>query len=164
MTDAFVWIDGEIAARPHRGGDATVEQRGCQYLPRLQVMRQGARLRVVQADPVLHNIHGWLGDKTVFNYAQTPGGAPLPIRIKRPGLYRLVDDIHAGKRGYVLASPHRYAVVTDADGGFTFADVPAGSYTLRVWHEVLGAQQGQLTVAAGQAHGATILYTAPPAR
>jgi hypothetical protein len=40
--------------------------------------------------------------------------------------------------------------VTGADGRFVHAaDVPPGEYTLRAWHERLGAVEQKVTVAAG---------------
>ena len=48
-----------------------------------------------------------------------------------------------------MVTEHPYFAITDADGAFSLADVPAGTYTLKAWHETLGAQTQEITVKAG---------------
>lgn len=36
--------------------------------------------------------------------------------------------------------------ISGADGSFRIADVPAGTYTLSVWHEALGTQTKDVTI------------------
>jgi hypothetical protein len=45
---------------------------------------------------------------------------------------------------YVAEDP--YAVVTGKDGRFSLDRVPPGTYTLKVWHEVLGTKERAVTV------------------
>jgi hypothetical protein len=40
--------------------------------------------------------------------------------------------------------------VTGDNGSFRLADVPAGTYNLKVWHEGLGEKQVSVTVEAGK--------------
>ncbi|MGH8064087.1 MAG: carboxypeptidase-like regulatory domain-containing protein, partial [Candidatus Entotheonellia bacterium] len=42
---------------------------------------------------------------------------------------------HAHMRAYILSFEHPYFAITDADGRFRIDQVPAGSYTLKAWHE-----------------------------
>jgi Carboxypeptidase regulatory-like domain len=44
-------------------------------------------------------------------------------------------DTHAHMRAYILSFEHPYFTVTDGDGRFQIDQVPAGSYTLKAWHE-----------------------------
>ena len=48
---------------------------------------------------------------------------------------------------FVVAVPTPYFAVTKADGSFTIADVPDGSYTVKVWHPKLKATPKAVTVA-----------------
>ena len=45
---------------------------------------------------------------------------------------------------------NQFFSVTGDDGTFTIKDVPAGIYTLEVWHEKLGTQTQTITVADGE--------------
>ena len=39
---------------------------------------------------------------------------------------------------YVAVLPHPWAALTDETGRFTLRSVPAGTYKVYAWHEVLG--------------------------
>jgi hypothetical protein len=47
---------------------------------------------------------------------------------------------------WLFAAENPYFGVTDNSGSFKLADVPAGTYTLEVWHETLGKQTQKVTV------------------
>ena len=49
---------------------------------------------------------------------------------------------------YWLSMDHPYYAVTDADGSFKIADLPAGDYEVEVWHEKLGKKTEKVTVKA----------------
>jgi hypothetical protein len=42
--------------------------------------------------------------------------------------------------------PHPFYSVSQANGVFTIANLPPGSYTLVAWHEKYGQQEQQVTV------------------
>src|SRR5881396_2435009 len=62
--------------------------------------------------------------------------ATLPARGE--ALVRLACDVHPWMRGWLVVLDHPHAAVTGTDGRFAIATVPPGSYTLALWHEVLG--------------------------
>jgi hypothetical protein len=51
---------------------------------------------------------------------------------------------------YVLVSDNPFHAVSGDDGTFSIPNVPAGTYTVEVWHERLGTQTKQVTVADGK--------------
>ena len=56
-------------------------------------------------------------------------------------------DVHFWMKGYVHVLANPYFAITGDDGSFTIKDLPAGTYTLELWHETLGTQMQQVTVA-----------------
>jgi high-affinity iron transporter len=54
----------------------------------------------------------------------------------KPGLLRIVCDVHSHMRGFVLVSPTPYYAICRPDGRFRLDGVPDGRYKLRVWHEM----------------------------
>jgi uncharacterized protein (DUF2141 family) len=57
-------------------------------------------------------------------------------------------DVHGWMRTSVGALEHPYFAVTGNAGSFTLANLPPGTYTIAAWHEQLGTQEQQVTVAA----------------
>jgi len=65
-------------------------------------------------------------------------------------MMRLKCDIHSWMAAYVGVMTHPYFSVSDGEGTFTIANVPAGSYTIKSWHERFGQQMKMVAVKAGQ--------------
>jgi hypothetical protein len=57
-------------------------------------------------------------------------------------------QVHAWMRGYIGVLEHPYFAVTDGNGRFAIPHLPPGTYTIEAWHERLGAQTQQITLAA----------------
>jgi hypothetical protein len=59
---------------------------------------------------------------------------PVPSqRFDVPGLVVLRCDIHEHMRGLILVVDTPYIVITDPDGRYRLAGLPAGHHTLKVW-------------------------------
>lgn len=51
---------------------------------------------------------------------------------------------------WIVVMDHPYYAVTDERGAFTLTGVPAGTYTLEVWHARLGRQTKDVVVKPGR--------------
>ncbi len=132
-----------------------VDNNDCRFAPHVLVAPTKGKLQIKNSDPMLHNSHFYLvsGDKkkNVINLALPKQGQVLTKAkiLRKPGLLSLVCDAHDFMQGYVWSLPHPYGAVTDDQGAFALADVPAGTHTLKVWHEALGEKTSTVTVEAG---------------
>jgi hypothetical protein len=57
-------------------------------------------------------------------------------------------DVHGWMNAYAGVLPHPYFAVTDDSGTFTIKNLPPGTYKLTAWHEKLGTQTADITLAA----------------
>jgi hypothetical protein len=123
-----------------------VDQVGCEYIPHLQVVPRGSTLLIANSDPILHNIHAYLGklllgrpssaQATVFNVGMPIKGQRVPKVLNRAGLLELQCDAgHTWMNAFVVIVDHPYYAVTDANGYFTIPDVPIGTRRVGMWHE-----------------------------
>lgn len=144
VANAFVFLDGvpPTAAAATPQASVTVDQQGCQYLPRAMAMPAGTPLEIINSDPILHNVHAREmaadGLKTVFNIAQPIRGQRTAVKpgLNNPGIFVLTCEAgHPWMRAFVFVADHGYVAVTDANGEFAIDAVPAGTYRLRMWHE-----------------------------
>lgn len=142
------------APRPVR---AELDQDHCRFRPHVQAVPVGSTMDIVSSDPVLHNVHGWIGRATVFNQAMPTPGQRMPRRLDRPGIIQVKCDVHDWMSAWVLVVEGP-AAVTGADGGFAVKDLPPGSYTVVAWHERLGERIAQVTVPAAGAASLEIRY------
>jgi plastocyanin len=152
LADAVVWIEDIDEGKAWPNGSAgSVDQSGCTYLPHIQALRPGANLDVINSDAVLHNIHAYAGEETLFNIAQPMQGQKTSKQLPDPGPVHLKCDVHSWMSAWVFVATTPYYAITAEDGSFSLDDVPPGSYTLKVWHGVFGEQSISLDVEPGGA-------------
>jgi len=130
---------------------ATIDQNGCMYRPRAQVVMAGQTIQIRNSDQTLHNVHTYRGASTMFNQAQIPGMAPLTKTLTEAGqIIKFKCDVHPWMTGYVAVATNPFFAVSGADGNFTIDKLPAGTYTVEAWHERLGTRTADVTVTEGQ--------------
>jgi plastocyanin len=121
----------------------------CKFEPHIQVVRPG-KLDVVNSDPMLHNTHGYYGRRSAFNLALPNQGQRISVDLPRPGAVRIDCDAHGWMEAWLYVVDNPYYAITGADGKFSIADVPAGTYKLMAAHSFTDPVEQSVTVAAGK--------------
>jgi len=128
---------------------ASVDQSGCMYRPRVQVVAAGQTVQIRNSDQTLHNVHTYKGASTMFNQAQIPGGGPLSKTFADGGqIVKFKCDVHPWMTGYIAIATNPFFAVTGEDGTFKLENLPAGNYTVEAWHERLGTRTTEVKVDA----------------
>jgi len=136
-----------------------IEQSGCWFHPRIVGVQTNQILKVVNSDPVTHNIHPMAEINREWNHSQGPGDAPLNRKFSKVEIMIPVKcNIHSWMHAYIGVLDHPYFSVTKEDGSFEILNLPPGTYTLAVWHEKLGTQEQQITVAPSQHSVVDFIY------
>jgi hypothetical protein len=158
---AVVSVEGvKGGKKAERDLTLVLDNRGCRFVPHVQVAEVGQWLEIRNSDPILHNADARVGAETLFNVALPPD-RHLRKPLARSGLVALTCDVrHTWMSAYVAVADHPYHTVTDAYGAFEIGDLPPGSYTLRVWHEELGTKEVPVTVEAHRTAVAELTYPA----
>jgi len=149
VRDALVWIrdglpDGDY---PVPQTPVVLDQRHCEFSPRVFGIRPGQPLLVRNSDPLLHNVHS----AAAFNLALPHAGTESVEHFRRPGVPTpILCDVHAWMRAYAAVVRHPFFAVTDAGGGFALQGLPAGTYTVELWQERLGWARQRVTVGEGE--------------
>ncbi len=128
------------------GTDFVIDQNGCQFIPHVLLVPTGTQLKIKNSDGILHNIHTFSEKNQAVNKAQPRFMKVVNVSFKEPEVIRVACDVHNWMGGYIGVVDHPYHALTDENGDFEFADVPAGTYTIEYWHEVLGKQSQEVTV------------------
>jgi plastocyanin len=143
---------------PADAPEVMVDQQDCTYHPRVQAAVVGQKIVAKNNDPILHNVHTYLGAATVFNKGMPNAQAkPIAQETKKAGVVRWKCDVHPWMRAYVGVNSNPYQAVTKDDGAFKI-ELPPGSYTLEAWHEKFGTKTVQVTVEAGKGATATFKF------
>jgi len=166
LRNVVVYVAGKLAGdtppAPPAGG-YKLEQKGCAFQPYIMYMPKNAELNVINSDGVAHNIHAYeiigRARRDVFNFSQPTKGHVRKQKVKprRGKAVQLTCDIHDFMTGWIFVPPNSKATVSK-DGTFTLSGVPAGNYTVKVFHPTLGEKSAQVAVSASGAVTANFAY------
>ena len=130
---AVVYLDG-VGSTPGPRPTKEVTQREMNFLPSLLPVQVGTRVEFPNEDDAYHNIFSYSPPKRFDLGRYRPDERPIPSQVfDKPGLVTLRCDIHEHMRGLILVLDTPHFAVTDADGRFRLAGLPAGKYTLKAW-------------------------------
>lgn len=162
LANAVVYLKDISSGKPlDKAAKASLDNKGCTYVPHVSVVPVGSTLTIGNRDNVLHNTHALIGSDTLFNVALPLPGMQIPQTMKKPGIVNVKCDAgHTWMAATIYVIEHPYYAVTDASGKFELKDVPPGTYTLVAWHESLGTQEQKVTVAAGKPAAASFTFAA----
>src|SRR6188472_3903795 len=97
LANAFVELQGTFTNVPAAPKDPVViRQQGCVYSPRVVGIRVGQPLRLVNADTLLHNLHGISAKDNGFNHTQPQSGAVDNFVMKAAEtMVHMTCDVHS---------------------------------------------------------------------
>ena len=150
LANVFVYVEKGLEGKTFEASDVPVviDQRGCWFRPRVLGVQTGQVLRVINSDPVTHNIHPMAEVNREWNHSQGPGDDPLIRKFIKPEVMIPIKcNIHSWMHAFVGVLPHPYFSVSKEDGSFEIRNLPPGTYTITVWQERLGVQHREITIA-----------------
>jgi plastocyanin len=151
LGNAVVHLADIQAGKPvPRSETVRFDNRKCAFVPHVVAASVGQTLEIHNEDPFLHDAHAIRGTETLFNLA-IPKGRTVHHVLATPGTAHVNCNVrHTWMHAYLFVTDDPYHAVTDPAGRFVLDDVPPGTYTIAVWHEMLGSSQRQVTVAPGK--------------
>ncbi len=149
LGNAFVYVkeglEGYVFEAPKE--PVTILNKGCVYAPHVAGAQVGQEVIFLNKDATLHNIHAYPKANKAFNL-----GLPL-VGMKQTKKFTASEvmvplkcDVHPWMLGYIGVLPHPYFTVTDTSGNFELKNLPAGEYSIEVWHEKLGVQSQKIKI------------------
>lgn len=166
MTRSFVTKDGALAdvlvalvdvppqPVPAGTGPLVIAQNGCEYVPYTAACQVGQTIRVINDDPLTHNIHtlpAVSGNKEV-NQSQAAKAKPLDFTYSKPEEFlRFKCDVHPWMFSYVSVLNHPFYAVTGEDGRFEIKGLPDGKYKVKFKHRKAGEKIEEVEIKDGKA-------------
>ena len=161
LGNVFVYVkEGLQGDFPPASDTVILDQQGCRYLPHVFGIQVGQTLQVVNSDPTLHNIHATPANNPEFNTGQPIQGMTFDrtfdnVEVMVP----FKCDVHGWMNAYLGVLDHPFFAVTAPDGSFDISGLPPGDYVLEAWHEELGTQTQNVTVAEGGTAEMSLTFT-----
>jgi plastocyanin len=146
---AVAFIQGPVAGAPARppATPPTMAQHDTAFVPSVLTIPVGTTVRFPNTDPFFHNVFSY-SPAARFDLGRYPKGEAKDVTFDKPGIVKVYCEVHDFMRGAIVVTENPFAAVVK-DGRFRMEGVPAGTYTLVVWHADLGTVKQQVTVEAG---------------
>ncbi len=156
LTNAVVFLESreaKAASKPIAGIE--IAQVAKQFVPQVTVVPVGSAVQFPNRDTVRHHVYSFSPAKT-FELKLYTGTAASPVVFDRTGIAVLGCNIHDNMAAWVVIVETPYYGRSAEGGRATLANVPPGSYRLRVWHS-------NLPVGAPALDQALVVGTSDPA-
>jgi len=150
------------ASYPVPSDPVTLDQQGCMYTPHVFGVRAGQKVKIVNSDATLHNIHPLPAVNAQFNIGMPIKGMTQEKVFDKPELppFHIKCDVHKWMSSYCGVFAHPFFAVTDADGNYKLTGLPAGTYVIESWQEKFGPQDQTVTVSGSDTKTADFNYKA----
>lgn len=150
LANVFVYVKDGLGNRTFAAPTtpATLDQKGCHYVPHVFGVQVGQPLEILNSDPTLHNIHAIPKANQEFNMGQPIQGMKMTQTFATPEvMVPFKCDVHGWMNAYAGVLAHPYFAVSGTAGKFEITTLPPGSYVIEAWHEKLGTQTQNVTIA-----------------
>jgi hypothetical protein len=127
------WVNAD--AQAGHEGEVVFDQKDCVFLTRLVAMQTSQSLRILNSDPVGHNLM-----VAEFNETIPSGGSSTyrPRKEQRSPV-EMRCAVHPWMKAWFINRDNPYFAVTGPDGSFQIPNLPAGvELEFRVWQEKIG--------------------------
>jgi len=149
LANVFVYIKSGLTnnSYPPPSTEALIDQGGCNYDPHVIGVMVGQKVKFLNPDGTLHNVHAMCQINPEFNASMPDFRKEMETTFNKPEfMFPIQCDVHPWMKAWMAVMTHPFFVVTKADGKFEIKNVPAGTYQIEGWHEKLASQDATVTV------------------
>ncbi|HVR86139.1 MAG TPA: hypothetical protein VMU54_17585 [Planctomycetota bacterium] len=118
---------------------AVMDQKNKEFIPRVLPILVGTSVDFVNNDDFEHNVFSPDGEGyNLGNWGKSQKRSRL---FNTPGVYVQLCKVHPEMVSYIVVLKTPYFAMTDPEGKFKIAGVPAGNWKVKMWNERLKPKQ-----------------------
>jgi plastocyanin len=167
LADVVVSLAAPGAAAAPRPVQAVMDQQNKEFVPRVLPVLIGSPVMFPNRDNIRHHVYSFSSPKR-FELPLYIGTPAAPVVFDKPGPVVLGCNIHDWMVGYIYVLPTPYFAKTSADGRARVAELPPGTYEVRVWHPRMRSEPEKtgkpITIAVGEPGQLSFVVALKPER
>lgn len=136
-------VDGQEVKVPET--PIRMDQSKCRFEPHVVVIPVGSTVEYLNSDSVSHNVHTYAKRNDSMNKTIAAGGKESQ-KYEKSDQVEIKCDIHPWMNSHLIVTDAAFYAVSDANGKFSIAGLPAGTHKVDYWHEKLGKGKAEITV------------------
>jgi plastocyanin len=153
LDNAVVWLEPSGSSNPRpRLSKVELAMRARQFAPHVRVVPVGSTVSFPNQDAFGHNIFSSTPGSS-FDLGLYGRGQSKDQVFSKPGAIPVYCNIHSRMAGFVVVVASPWYAQASADGRWSIAGVPAGTYTVHIWHERGPESTKPVTVTASGVEG-----------
>jgi len=146
MRDFVVYIDQPMPrSKPPSSPVQVIIQKDGTFRPHVLPILVGSTVEWPNRDTIYHNVFS-MSDAKPFDLGLYKNRQVKRVTFDKPGRVDVFCSIHTRMSCIILVLENPYFASTNSDGAYRIADLPAGTYRVKAWHERLPPQVKEITV------------------
>lgn len=110
-----------------------IDQVNKTFIPEVKVITAGSSILFPNKDNIRHHVYS-ISKPKKFELPLYKGVPANPVKFNKPGEVVLGCNIHDWMRGHIYVVDTPYYALSNASGSARITGLPAGQYTVRLWH------------------------------
>ncbi len=110
-----------------------IDQMRMTFVPHVLPVLAGSTVDFPNSDSVRHNVFSPSKTKK-FNLGTYPAGVTKKVPFDKTGVVSLLCNVHPEMSAYIVVLQNPYYTLVGKTGKYKIKNIPAGTYTLVVWH------------------------------
>lgn len=150
LPNTVIYIDSLVGKFTPPKEHILMDQKNLSFIPHVLPILAGTTVDFQNSDDVAHNV--FTPDKSAdkFNLGTWPKGKSKSYTFEKR-CDKVCDavmlcNVHPEMEAFVVIMQNPYYATVDKEGNFEISDVPAGTYTLKVWHPKRKAEAQEVVV------------------
>lgn len=164
LSDVFIYVKSGLAKASYLppSQEAVINQGGCNYSPHVVAVMAGQKVKFLNPDGTLHNVHAMCHVNPEFNASMPDFRKEMEVEFDKPEMmFPIRCDVHPWMQAWMAVMSHPFFAVTGPDGKFEIKNIPAGTYEIGAWHEKLEDKTAAVTVKDSSAQKLDFTFSVP---
>lgn len=141
----LIYIEKVQAEFPPPSEPAKMDQKNLVFIPRVLPILKGTKVEFHNSDDLKHNVFG-IGDNYDFDLGTWTRGMVRSYTFNELGEVAILCNVHPEMEAYIVVLQNPYFALSDEEGNYQIENVPAGTYTLKTWHDRLKSKKVKVSV------------------
>lgn len=147
--NAVIYIASDGQSHSGAGKHVKMDQKHLTFIPHVLPILVGTTVDFVNDDDVLHNVYCPSACADNFNLGSWPKGESRSFTFKNVNCFAtLLCNVHPEMEAFIIVVGTPYYTLSSKSGSYKIKNVPAGTYTLKVWSEKYNIKDISVTVPA----------------
>ena len=137
MENAVIIAEPLTHTPPQRAPQSVlIDQIDKEFVKVVTIIQKGDSINFPNKDDIRHHVYSFSAPRE-FELPLYEGTPAEPITFDKPGVVKLGCNIHDWMYAYLYIAETPYTAISGKDGKASLADLPDGSYEIRIWHPLM---------------------------